>query len=362
MRHRETRFTVLFAVMCAVLFVVSGGQIFAGGSSETGTSPQATSTQQQPTGNIVIYTPMNNEQIETLIGAFNEEYPGIKVEYFRAGQEELFTKLDLEIQTQQIQADLVVGIDPARAKPILGNFVAYQPAGIDQVVDSLRDPNGILTPFGIDILLIMYNTKYISKQDAPKNWAELLDPKFQNKIVVANPKSAGSVHPFIWMVTDYMTSKGAPYGWDYFKGFAKLNPLFTSGHSGARSYVASGERPLGPEMPIGNVTQSTNAGETTAYNIPEEGIPSTPFEAAVFKTSKQRAAAEKFVDFLITKKAQTLIADKVGYVPVGKGLDYRLPQGEDVSQYKLVPVLITPELRAMQAEKFTQIMNENMPK
>src|SRR5690625_7438153 len=67
------------------------------------------------------------------------------------------------------------------------------------------------------VLGFAYNTELVSEDEAPKNWEDLLDPKWEGKIQFPNPAASGTS---TLMLFSYMMQHGEEERWEYFQ---KLN-------------------------------------------------------------------------------------------------------------------------------------------
>ena len=56
-----------------------------------------------------------------------------------------------------------------------------------------KDPDGLFASFRVRLSLIGYNTNLVKAEDAPKSFADLLDPKWAGKIVKAHPGYSGTI-------------------------------------------------------------------------------------------------------------------------------------------------------------------------
>ena len=83
------------------------------------------------------------------------------------------------------------------------------------------------------LCVIGYNTNLVKAEDAPKSFADLLDPKWTGKIVKAHPSYSGTI-----MTATYQMARDL--GWGYFEKLAKQRS-----HAGAvvgRSAQEAGAR------------------------------------------------------------------------------------------------------------------------
>ena len=56
-----------------------------------------------------------------------------------------------------------------------------------------KDPDGMFASFRVFLCIIAYNTNLVKKEEAPKSFADLLDPKWKGKIVKAHPGYSGTI-------------------------------------------------------------------------------------------------------------------------------------------------------------------------
>ena len=81
-----------------------------------------------------------------------------------------------------------------------------------------KDADGTYASFRVFLSIIAYNTTMVKKEEAPKSFADLLDPKWKGKIVKAHPGYSGTI-----MTATYQMSRDL--GWEYFEKLAQQNVL-----------------------------------------------------------------------------------------------------------------------------------------
>ena len=94
-------------------------------------------------------------------------------------------------------------------------LAAYMPQDVAQHFDkSYYDADGFAVVTRILVSPIAYNTDLVKKEDAPKSFADLLDPKWAGKMVKAHPAYSGTI-----MNSTFQCARDL--GWDYFEKLAK---------------------------------------------------------------------------------------------------------------------------------------------
>jgi Bacterial extracellular solute-binding protein len=145
-------------------------------------------------GKIVYYTSIDMKVAQQLAKAFERKYPGITVQVERTGSERLYQRVSQE-RANIFTADVYDLSDQAL-------FVAWKKQGIlepfipEEVLKwpvSERDPDGAYFSVRFTLMPIAYNTNLVKPEEAPKSFADLLDPKWIGKIVKGHPGYSGSI-------------------------------------------------------------------------------------------------------------------------------------------------------------------------
>jgi iron(III) transport system substrate-binding protein len=313
-------------------------------------------------GELNIYYASSRDLFEPVVQAFAASRPDIKVSSFRQPTEELMVTVELEIRAGKPRADVIV-CAPTQLLGLQQQYKAlerYTPKDLEKIKKELRDPEMLLTPTGLNLSLIQYNTKRITGADIPKKFTDLLNPKFNNQIVISDPRSSGTAHNHIWFLTKYMaeTQGEPPYGWSFYRELRKLNVKYVASNGTVRAMVQTGERSLGLQN-LDDAMKSVTAGEPASFVLAQEGSTAMINAASLVKGSKNLAEAQAFVDFMLTEKGQDMMAKLSGYIPVRTDSPFRFPDGRSVADVKLVPLdvaYITPEKREEHIRKFHEIM------
>ena len=313
-------------------------------------------------GELSIYYASSRDLFEPVVQAFAASRPDIKVSSFRQPTEELMATVELEIRAGKPRADVIV-CAPTQLLGLQQQYKALErfiPKDLEKIKKELRDPEMLLTPTGLNLSLIQYNTKRITGADIPKKFTDLLNPKFNNQIVLSDPRSSGTAHNHIWFLTKYMaeTQGEPPYGWSFYRELRKLNAKYVASNGTVRAMVQTGERSLGLQN-LDDAMKSIASGEPASFVLAQEGSTAMINAASLVKGSKNLAEAKAFVDFMLTEKGQDMMAKLSGYIPVRTDSPFRFPDGRSVADVKLVPLdvaYITPEKREEHIRKFHEIM------
>jgi iron(III) transport system substrate-binding protein len=313
-------------------------------------------------GELNVYYGTSRDLFEPIIQAFAAARPDIKVSSFRAPTEELMATIELEIKAGKPRAD-VIATSASQVNGLQQQHKAlerYSPKELEKIKKELRDPEGILNPIGVNLSVIQYNTRRITGADIPKKFTDLINPKWNNQIVITDPRSSGTAHTHMWFLTKYLVGSlgEPPYGFRFYQELRKLNVKVVASHGTVRAMVQTGERPLGIQM-LNDALKSVTTGEPASFVLAQEGSPAEITAASLLKASRNQTEAKAFVDFLLTEKGQDLMVKVGGYVPVRTSTAFKFPDGRGLADFKAVPVdlaYITPAKREEHMQKFHEIM------
>jgi iron(III) transport system substrate-binding protein len=256
-------------------------------------------------GKVVYYTSIDLPVSERLAKAFEAKFPGIAVRVERTGAERLFQRIGQEYASNIHAVDVVNSSDAAhfivwKRDGLLAPFV---PDDVAKHYPAERtDPDGMFAGFRASLNLIGYNTDLVKAQDAPKSFADLLDPKWAGKMVKAHPGYSGSI-----MTATFEMSRDL--GWDYFDKLARQRVMQVQSATDPSKKLALGERAVMVDGNEHNTIQIKESGGPVEIVYPPEGTPLAVGPNGVFRAAPNPNAARLFQCFCFTAECQQLVAD-----------------------------------------------------
>ena len=154
---------------------------------------------------------------EKIAKAFEAKYPGIAVRVERTGAERVFQRIGQEYSSKIYAVDVVNSSDAAHfiAWKRDGILQAYVPEDVAKFYPAEhKDPDGLFASFRVGMSVIGYNTSLVKAEDAPKSFADLLDPKWSGKMVKAHPGYSGNIMSATFEIVRDL-------GWEYLEKLAK---------------------------------------------------------------------------------------------------------------------------------------------
>jgi len=250
----------------------------------------------QKEGELSVYHAYPN--LTVVMAAFTKKY-GIKVKSWRAGSEAILQRVVTEARGSRFDVDVVQNNAPEdealhREKLLQEVKSPYLGDLMHQAVPAHREWVGIT----LDVWTAAYNTNIIKKEDLPKTYQDLLDPKWKNRLGI-EADDAGWFGPLV-------ESMGEQQGRKLFADIVSANGMsFRKGHSLLTTLVASGDVPLALSVYSWNPVQLKKKG------APVEGLLLQPVFAqfsaiAMLRKAPHPAAAALFYDYMLSEGPQLL--------------------------------------------------------
>lgn len=249
---------------------------------------------------------------------FSKKY-GIPVKPWRASSETVLQRLMSEARGGRFEVDLVQNNAPeneaaCREKLLMEVRSPHQAKLVPEAVPG----HGCWAGFAIDVFIAAYNTEKVRKEELPKSYQELLDPKWKGRLGIE-----AEDHGWFGTLAAIM---GEPQTHQLFSKLVSGNGLVVrKGHSLLANLVASGE------IPMGLTAYSWTPDQLKAKGAPIEVHPIDPMIAqfstiGVAKKAKRPYTALLFYDYLLDE-GQKVLHD-LKFVPTSRALDtpvLRLP-------------------------------------
>ena len=256
-------------------------------------------------GKVVWYSATDVKVAEGLAKSFEAKYPGIKVQVERSGAERIFQRINQEYGSKIYTVDVIETSDAVHFVQFKRN--GWLQAAVPSDVASFwpkegRDPDGQFAAYRLHLSVIAYNTKLVKKEDAPRSHADLLDPKWQGKMVKAHPGYSGTI------MTDTQALTQA-LGWGYFEKLGKQKVMQVQSSTEPPKKLAQGERAVMADGNEYNVFLAKESGSPIEPVYATDGSSMVVGNAALLKNAPHPNAAKLFYHFMFTREAQQSNSD-----------------------------------------------------
>jgi iron(III) transport system substrate-binding protein len=254
-------------------------------------------------GKVMLYSSMQEGQLQAIKEGFEKKYPDIKMDYYFAGTGKVVTKIATEQQSGQVAADVLWVGDPSdyigfKADGILAKYESPEAA---EISDSFKDPEGYFCGARLVNVGIGYSTVWVTPEEAPKTWNDLLDPKWKDQIVMSDPGTAGTTK---YAVGALMASD--KYGEEFFKKLKANGTELESGTTATHNKVAAGAYKVG--IMLDYVTANlVNEGSPIAFKFLDEDLVSITSPVGLVANCANEENGKLLYDFIVSKEGQEIL-------------------------------------------------------
>jgi len=198
-----------------------------------------------------------------------------------------------------------------------GLLEPYRPTWASDVPPEARDEHDLWYGTYLTPEVIAYNSDAVSAADAPKDWDDLVDPKWKGKIIIRDPIGSGTMRAiFGAIILRSVRETGSPdKGFEWLKRLDAntkeytLNPTILYQKLGRQEGVVT----LWDMPDIAMLQQRYHM--PIKYVIPASGTPLLVDAIAVVKGTKHLEVAKQFYEFVTTKQALEGAATKFLRIP-----------------------------------------------
>lgn len=280
-------------------------------------------------GKAVFYA--NITAVEPIMKAFDAA-TGVDGEYTRISSSKFIPTILTEFNAGKLLADVVQAPRPMlellKGKGVLAS---YHSAAADGYPEWARKDER-MTLFGIEYMSYLFNTDHVKVAEAPKTYEALADPRWKNKIVMANPATHSSTISWLVGLKEFVFAS-EPDWMTFVKGLASNQPMFVASLGPTPAPIESGEKLIGISMPKYIVTKAPAPLDWA----PQGGQPllGTPRAIGIGSKAPHPAAARVFLDYWLSKEAMGLLAKNVGEYVLAPGV---FPPIKGIDKVKVMPV------------------------
>ena len=302
---------LLSAMMLLALAACGGGGDTAPAGDSDGGEAQASGSNE-----LTVYTAFPEAEVAYYFNAF-EEATGIKVNALRLSAGEMLTRVAAEKDNPQAALMFGGSTDNYIAAVDQGLLEPYQSPELENAPETYIDPTGTWNPIYVGAIAFACNKEWFAEKgyDYPTSWDDLLDPKYENMVIMAHPATSGTAYT---VLATLIQLKGEDAVWDYLKELDKNMSQYTKSGANAPNSVALGEAAIALTFSHDGL-QPTVEGYPIELSFPTDG---TGYEVGAMALIKggpadQQENAKKFIDFMCSAEGQNLYAENNSFrVPV----------------------------------------------
>lgn len=275
---------------------------------------------------LVVYSPHGKDLLSLVEKSFEAKNPKVDVRWLDMGSQDVYDRIRSEAANPQ--ADVWFGgpqtiLARGAAEKLLA---PYRPAWADAIPEASRGPGDFFFASYRTAPVLVYNSVAVKAEEAPHDWEDLLDPKWQEKILIRDPFASGTMRTVFGMVLSRSVAEtGSPE-----RGFDWLRRLDAQTKEYLQQPALMIEK-LNRQEGLLTIWELTDLlwqkerGSPLAFHFPKSGTPVIDDSLGLVAGAKHPQEAKAFIDFVGSREAQILAAGKA----------FRLPTRNDIPREEL---------------------------
>lgn len=253
-----------------------------------------------------------------IIKAFEDKYPPIKVKYLRMGSAGLIERIRSEARAGKFLWDVATSeYIQFFQLPKHVNLARYFTPEFQKFAEPHRDPNGTWVSIYGAIATIAWNTQMVKPPDAPKDWKNLLEPKWKGK-KIGLPAEA---YQWYGGMVAYLGDKA---GREYMKALAEQDPQTQQGYTNTSNLLVAGEFPVAV-IRAHRIELARAKGAPVDWSADANPIVYSIHPIGISEKAPHPSAARLFYDFVASVEGQGLFTEE-GFSSSHSGVKPRFPR------------------------------------
>jgi len=256
-------------------------------------------------GKVIVYGAQVPQAMKPLHAAFEKKY-GISVDYWRGSSTQVSERALTEWRAGKPGFDVVEG---NRGVQLImrdeGLFQKFIPPSSAKFPAKFKEKDGMITPWRVLPISILYNTDMVKPGDLPKTFDDLLAPKWTNKITMPDPTRHTTTAQFLWNLNKFKGDKWL----DFVKALAKQKPLLVESLAPVTTTIIKGEAPVG----ITYIKYVKQYKGPVSYVLMDKYL-TDPNYMSLSAKAVHANAAKLYLDFICSAEGQKLVAEEGEFV------------------------------------------------
>jgi len=262
---------------------------------------------------LIFYTTMELPQTMLVVQDFVQKYPFLTIEFRSSETETLIKIVQDEARSGMPAWDVLIGGGGLLQPLFEENLVAsYHSPQRRAVTDALIDSNGYWSGFYINPYVLGYNTNFVTREEIPKSYDELLDPRWKGRRIAIDSTAHG-------LLRGLAATWGKDKAVAYLKRLAEQQPVMAGASITAVDSMHTGN--VSMVLARAPVIEGYKNKLGSPFNLVSLEPIIAQLDAVMLSAqSPHPNAARLFADFALSKEGQSALAE-VQQIPVRRDMD-----------------------------------------
>lgn len=272
---------------------------------------------------LLVYTPHGQDLLRDFIGRYKQAHPDVEVQFQDMGSQQVLERLRLE--RHRPQADVWWGAAHTTFQTAAdeGLLAVYRPTWADRVLAEERDAQDRWYATYRTPEVIIYNSDAVTREEAPKDWDDVLDPKWRDKILIRNPNPSDTMRAIFgaMIFRFYRQSNSTEQGYDWLRRLDANVHEYTADGTLLMQKLARREGVVTLwNMPDAELYRQQRKFPV-AYHVPASGTPVVTDGIAVIQGAPNAEEAKRFYEFVTSPDSLVHAAKTYYRIPARTDID-----------------------------------------
>ncbi|MEP6781888.1 MAG: extracellular solute-binding protein [Gemmatimonadaceae bacterium] len=298
---------------------------------------------------LTVYSPHGKDLLEHYARGFDKANPGVDVQYLDMGSQEILERVRAEKANPQADVWFGAPTEMFERATLEGLLQQYVPLWANTIAPAAQDPTGMWYGTYLTPEVIAYNSDKVDSASAPRDWIDVLDPKWKGHVVIRDPVASGTMRAIFGAILQRSIEKtrSTDSGWAFLKRLDANTREYAANPAILYEKLKRGDGWISLyNMPdIAALQQKTGAPVT--YTVPSSGTPLLVDAIAIVKGSKHKELAGRFIEYVMTIESLKYAADSLQRIPVRTDVpDSILPKWVREARLNIRPMNLDKKLMA----------------
>jgi iron(III) transport system substrate-binding protein len=266
---------------------------------------------------LTVYSPHGKDLLEHYERAFEQANPSVDVQWVDMGSQEVLDRIRAEAANPQADVWFGAPAEVFERAAKEGLLAPYRPTWAAVVPAEAHDTANLWYGTYQTPEVIAYNSQAVSEAEAPKDWDDIVQPKWKGKVIIRDPIASGTMRAIFGAILERSIRQtgNTAAGWQWLRALDAntreytLNPTILYQKLGRQEGVVT----LYNMPDIATLEQRTKI--PVKYLVPASGTPLLVDAIAVVKGAPHPALAQRFYEFVSTPSALIFAADSLLRIP-----------------------------------------------
>lgn len=275
----------------------------------------------EASGNLVIYTARDQTVVDQVVGMFNEKYPEVQVDVLTMGAQQVLERIRGEKANPQsdfwwggTQSAFMTGANE-------GLLESFKPSFDASILPEHKDSEGRW--YGEMLLpeVIMYNSDMLSKEEAPQDWDDLLDPKWKDQIIIRGVLASGTMRTIYSAMIHEQGADNPEAGYEWLQKLDANTKEYAQDPTNLYLKLARQEGSISLWNLQDILLQKNQHNQPFDFVYPESGAPILVDAVGLVKEAKNLENAKLFYEFLFDPATRATLAEDLFQIPTRTDID-----------------------------------------